>query len=164
MIKLIGSILIVFTGAGIGFSKAEKLEEQLGSVRLVIHMLNDVKVMLESAYLTTEEIADRLEQNSEYKKSGLFDNLPDGSEKILSVVRNIDRSDFIRNEKDKERLKRFFGELGTTDISGQLSKAELCISEFKNAEEVYKEKVSRYARLYRGLGILSGAMTAVILL
>ena len=163
MIKLIGSVLIVFAGAKTGFMKAGQLDKQLEGTRLVIHILNDVKIMLESSFLTTDEIIERLESDGEYKKTGLFCFSESGFTKD-ELCENIDKCQYITDKNDRERLKAYFLQLGTTDITGEISKTDLCIGDFKNREEVCKEKVRKYSKLYRGLGILGGAMTAVILM
>lgn len=54
--------------------------------------------------------------------------------------------------------------LGTTDIHGQLSAIELHCNRLKRAAAESRERCERLGKLYRSLGMLGGAMLAILLL
>lgn len=145
MLKLAGSILLVFAGGGIGFLKADKLVQKHKNIKLTVQMLCDVEIMLDSSCLTREEILCRLEESKSY--SEFFQS----------------EDDFIDDEDMKE-LSDFFEQLGSTDLEGQLAKIRLCMNSFKNKEKEYALRAKKFARLYRGMGVLIGAMLAVMLI
>lgn len=154
MLKLVGSILLVTTGAGLGCLKADKLVKQHKNVKKTVQMLNDIYIMLESSCLTKSEILSRLENSDNYRELVQPFSVGGGC---------VSKSGYLE-EEDMYRLSCFFEQLGSTDLNGQLSRTRLCINEFIVREKVCAERTKRYAKLYRGMGVLIGAMIAVMLM
>lgn len=71
MIKLVGIILIVFTGAGIGIFASEKLKQQLCSCRLLIEMFNSISVMIRYRAIDFYEVSKELKENIGFQAADL---------------------------------------------------------------------------------------------
>lgn len=146
--------MLVMTGAGFGCCMSDKLESKYKSIKSVTYMLNDIYIMLESASLTKAEIIERIKSKNNYV---MF-------QKYMSENNVITIKNSLLSKDDEKELIQYFNQLGTTDLYGQLSKTNLCINEFKQREEILKEKLKRCGKLYRGLGVIGGAAAAILVI
>ena len=151
MIKLTGSIIVIICGYYFGIMQADKLKRLCTNLGRSVKMLNDVYIMLDSSFSTREEIFQAIMHNEEYV---FFENLLKGSEENN---REIPKEDFLR-------LKKYFLDLGSTDINGELMKTRLCINELTQSEKILCEKYHRCNRLYKAMGLLSGIIIVLIII
>ena len=148
MIEFVGSVMVVLCGYFIGFMQADKLNKLCRNLHTAVQMMNDVYIMLDSAFLSRDEIFGNLEKQEKYFR---FKNLF-YDEKIVEK---------ILPEDDCLRLEEYFNQLGSTDINGQLMKTKLCINELNSSEKELYEKSNRCEKLYKAMGIMSGLMIVI---
>ncbi len=155
MLKLTGSILLIFACSAAGFSASDKLLKRTSELDIALNMLHQIGIYLTSDFLSTDEIIARLDK----EKFG----------DIINFSKNITDKSFVFEESSlpdniKSKLREYFGEFGSTDLKGQSAKTDLIICEVQKVLEDEKERCSRHCKLYRALGFLSGAFLAVMLI
>ena len=150
MTELFGSILVISAGIIIGQIKSDKLKKRCETSLLAEKMLRDIYIMLESLFLTRDEIFERLEKNKNY---ACFYDLFHGKTK----------ADFPA-ENDIKELREFFSSLGTNDINGELMKTRLCLERLSESTKEAQEKYRKCNKLYKALGGLTGAAVVIMLI
>lgn len=164
MIKLVGIILIVFTGAGIGIFASEKLKQQLCSCKLLIEMFNSISVMIRYRAMDFYEVSKELKENISLSKLEFISQLPEsynGTNSFSDEWHKAVESDSQIGFEEKEILHSFASNIGTSDIEGQLSELELVSCRLKAVEEKRKEDYIRKGKLYRSVGVLAGIMAGI---
>ncbi len=149
IIKVLGAVLIILTGAGFGFLASVKLtlrEKQLAEYEGGI---SELKTRL---YYEGNE-KERLIKGVFTKKE--IEYLNDGKIKIAA--------DALTNE-DKKILEDFFRRLGSTERDGEVRRADMCLELLK----VQREKAQAASRekkdLYKSLGLCCGIFGSILMI
>ncbi len=156
LLILCGTLTGIYCSEGIG--KRQRLYEEY--IRFLVQVQSIVGY-------TAASVADILTGVSGFELikpllSGTAEQLKQGKDFALawkqSVFAHIDR------QEDREFFVRFGSSFGTSNCSGELNKLALYR---ESAERKYKELTEEYRtkrRLYRMVGMFSGAMAAVLML
>lgn len=147
MIKIAGAAAIVISTAYIGFLKASSFEKRISALKLVVRMIEQVKILLNYSLLTTGEIIDKLSENNEFS----------------SIVGMKNSGISCLSQYENQLLAGFWEQLGTTDLESQLSSAEMFKRTFEEDLSSLKEVKDSKCRLYRTMGILTGLFISVML-
>ena len=67
-------------------------------------------------------------------------------------------------EEELKILNDFFNKLGTTEMQGEINRAELCIKLLNEQYEKISKTVDEKAKLYRILGMSAGILVSVMLI
>lgn len=162
MIRVIGCLLIFAGCAAFGFSAADKEQKKYRTTMLYKRVLCEISCMISSG-MTISEIFFHLRESNDYKRLNLLSlscNSDDFRKKIDSDISNC-------NELDKETQKiliSFFEKLGLSDMESQKMYVKLACEELDNHLEDMKINLHNKTRLYKAMGVLAGAFTAVIII
>lgn len=158
--------MIIFCTSYIGNIKSENMHSRLKNLRLIHRMISEILIMLNCSLFTVPEIIAGLKINEQFKEFDFLDTNVKSVTVKEDICNNIDKTEHLKGltDDDKERLKYFWRNLGSTEIQGQVSLADMysneLLSGIKDLEMQYKQK----GKLYRALGILIGTFIAVMLI
>ncbi len=162
-IKLFGIILIVFSGWQIGMLMSGRVKNHCECLHTIVKMLDEIEIMLKFNRCTFSELIACLKSSDEFKRLGLFENA-EGNDIKYSVSQNIESLSLNLTADQIKNLQGFFGDLGMTDMDGQLSNINRCRSYFQREFEFCEKESREKSKLYISLGLLGGAFLAVILI
>ncbi len=170
MIKTVLILMLVAAAAAAGNRFASALKTRADNLRLVGYMLNEIEILIEYKSATVYEIISFL------SKDGRFDGLEfiKAAEKLCrsrdipfgeawkSAVAENTPACFGRS--DAELICSVGKELGTSNTDGQLSVLRLKKHEVSRLAEEAECSYASKGKLYRSLGVLSGAFLAILLI
>lgn len=165
--KLTGILCIVLACAGAGAYASGRLRREVTAFEQLISLTESC-----AAYIRCQspELDELMRTLAEQPSFGRFHFLKTVSEELSpgippSMIWNSAVcSDSSVPKSAKEILCSLGTVLGTTDTPGQLSAIELHCHRLQRAAEESRERSERQGKLYRSLGLLGGAMLAVLLL
>ncbi|MGN1113714.1 MAG: stage III sporulation protein AB [Oscillospiraceae bacterium] len=163
MLKIIGAVLLVICGmlVGMAFSSANK--RHLKTVGRLVNMFYDIRQQLKFNSATFEELLEHI-RNSADTKELEFIKGDFGTDIRKGIMERIRQNNDRLYEDEMIRLESFFETLGSTDLEGQLAKADICCEYFQRDEQELREQSAKKCRLYNALGIIGGALAAVVML
>lgn len=164
--RLLGILCLVLACIGAGLWASGRLRRESAAFDQLIRLTESA-----AAYIRCQapELRDLLRMLSEECGNG-FRFLAEVSEGLrpdappAAVWRSAVRKDPAVPRAAREILYSLGEVLGTTDIPGQLSALALHRARLERAAAESRERCARQGKLYRALGLLGGAMTAVLLL
>ncbi|MCI7768263.1 MAG: stage III sporulation protein AB [Oscillospiraceae bacterium] len=171
MVKLLGTILLLFMSALTGSFAAEGLKARVRELKQLRLCLESLRLMIRYEALEVTEIVRRLSEDSTF--SGLAFIAPlkkytdeacesgkmtfgEAWDKALSENRGS------LSEEDIALASRAGKILGSCDCDGQLSALTLLCEEADRLIMDAKEQYMAKGKLYRALGAITGAVIAVI--
>ena len=163
MIKLIGCIMVVAAGAFGGNSIAFSFKRRLDTQALVLKMYRRTEIILEYSLFTFSEIVQSLKDCGEFSELGFLDvdcSRTDIRQAVLDGVKCWNEPD----SGSKQILLSFFRDLGTTDLSGQLSFVKLAQAQQSEIVSTEKQRLRERMKLSRTFGVLGGAFAAIMLI
>ncbi|MGN1134126.1 MAG: stage III sporulation protein AB [Oscillospiraceae bacterium] len=163
MLKVIGAVLVIICGMLVGraFSAANK--KHLKTVGMIVNMFYEIRQQLKFNGATFEELLEHIRSCSDTKELEFIQG-DSGGDIRRAVIDRIHQNPDRLYEEEAVRLESFFETLGSTDMEGQLAKAEICCEYFQRDEQELKEQSAKKCRLYNALGIIGGALLAVVII
>lgn len=166
MLKFICMAVIVLstTFAGTYFSSA--LKNRVITLRSINYMLEEIYVMLRYRSATVYEIAEALSRDDRFSEFRFLREISFSSGRSFqqSWCEAVEKHSLYGIKKsDAEILMSIGRKLGTSDLEGQISTIQLQRAELESAISAAEDEYSRKARLYRSLGVLTGAFIAIML-
>lgn len=164
--KLTGIVCIILACTGAGMYAARRLRREVMAYERLISLIESCAAYIRCQSPELDELLHILAGESIF---GGFRFLHEVSERMHpgtppSAIWNAAiYSDPAVPKGAKEILCSLGTVLGTTDTSGQLSAIALHSTRLKRAAEESRERMERQGKLYRALGMLGGAMLAVLL-
>ena len=164
--KLMGILLIAGACAGIGILADQRLRQETRAIEQLVVLMETA-----AAYIRCQspELCDLLPLLAQ-EPCGRFRFLREVGEKLQPGIAPAALwNDAVRRDPDipaaAEAILCSLGSvLGTTDKAGQLSAIGLHKERLLQAAGESRERSLRQGKLYRSLGLLAGAMAAVLLL
>lgn len=166
MLKIFGAIAIVIATSLIGIMSSDKLKQRVKEINLINYMLEEISILIRYKAMTVYEIVENLKGNPVFNQLTFLNNIEFNLQMPFKIAweSNIDSMQSALKQSDLKMLKSFGATLGTSDIDGQLS----TIAVFKeNFSQLEKEAITNYekkSKLYRSLGVLSGAFISIMLI
>lgn len=163
MLKLVGCLFIILSGAMTGNSVAVSFKNKLELQRTLQRLYSQSAILLEYSLLTFSELICQLHSSESFSKLSFLyvpDDCTDVRQAVLDGIRNWDPPD----EASGQILVSFFTDLGTTDISGQLSFVRLALARQTEIVEAEKKRINERLRLSRTFGVLGGAFAAIMIM
>lgn len=170
MAKSIALIALFFLCTGLGMRGASALERRaqmlsalIGSVKRLMTRLEYARLPL-SQLLCTEDFGEagalwRL--FGEELQSGLS---PDAAwTAAIHSASADDRSISSLSDADRAALLRFASGLGKYDVRTQKEQAELLLAELADSAREAERQYGKKGRVYRAMGVLSGAAVCILL-
>lgn len=166
MFKIIGIAVIISVTSFAGSYFSQTLKNRVLMLKKLNYMLDEILVLLRCKSATVYEIAEVLaaderfsdfiflkkvisDRNRSFRESwceAVSENIPQGAKK-----------------SDVEILTDIGRKLGASDLDGQISTISLWQSELVSAISSAEEDYNRKAKLYRSLGVLTGAFISIML-
>lgn len=168
MLKLIGAVILIFSTSMVGINFSSRLSERVRVLNTIKLMLEEISIQIRFRGLTVTELVQSLLRNQVLRECEFLSDV----EKNLNAVKDFSKAWSISvdnwnirglKESDREFLKGIGCFLGCSDIDGQLSSLELSKEKLLILQRDSVEQCERKGRLYRSLGVLSGAFAAVML-
>jgi len=171
-LKLIGSIIVVFSSGLMGITIASKFANrplELRKTRLIFQMLETEVIYgatpLPAAFQNISHKSDELWSKfflsvNQKLVSGSYYSLTDAWNKSLDEI--ISESYLIK--MDIELLKNFGIVLGCSDRDDQQKHFKLLYAQMQQHEEIAEQERKKNERMYRSLGFLFGIFIFIILI
>lgn len=171
MIKLIGTILLLFMSALTGSFAAEGLRARVRELKQLRLCLESLRLMIRYEALEVSEIARRLSEDSTFSGLAFIAPLKKYTDEACErgdmsfgeawdKALNENRGNL--SEEDILIASRAGNILGSCDCDGQLSALTLLCEETDRLILEAKEQYMAKGKLYRALGAITGAVIAVI--
>ena len=162
--KLPGVVLMLVCCAGIGMYAAANLRNQVRIYQNLLLFLEDCLTYMQYQRLNLEELFQLAAGKESYQHLEFV--------RELNPVQGIPPETLWKQALEKSRLpeeaRRILsvlgGELGKTDLQGQIAVLTLCRSQMRTALEACQADSAQKAQLYQSLGWLGGAVCAVLFL
>ena len=164
MIKLIGLLLIIFSGLGLGLHLSAKEKRHLSAVFAIEKMFNETQLMLRYEAVTFKELIAYLKKSSQthcLEFLQIDENSPDLRQEIIASIR-LNKDNLYEDEVFQ--LEAFFSQFGATDLFGQIALAEKYGENFRERLELLHSESRTRCRLYNSLGILGGTFIAIMVI
>jgi stage III sporulation protein AB len=171
MIKLIGAALILFSGAMIGFYQASQYAARPRQIRQLIQALKLLETEILYGFTPLPEALGKIGRQMSPPISEIFidtaDQLGENSGTTTTDAWRQAISDHWRRTAMKpveEDIVRQLGlTLGTTDRDDQIKHLQLAVTSLRAEEEAARDDQSRYEKMWKSLGILTGALVVVLM-
>lgn len=166
MFKIIGIVIIISVTSFTGSYFSSSLKNRVVMLKKLNYMLDEILILLRCKSATVYEIAEVLAADErfsdfEFLKMVLSDRNRSFRESWCGAVsENIPRG---AKKSDIELLTDIGKKLGASDLDGQISTISLWQSEVVSAISSAEEDYDRKAKLYRSLGVLTGAFISIML-
>lgn len=167
MLKLMEIIVIILATSFIGCYFSAALKKRMIMLKKLNYMLEEILLLLRYKSATVYEIAETLAGDERFSEFEFLRNIrPEiGRSFQQSWCGAVYGSELYGMKKsDVEFIADIGKNLGTSDLDGQISAVMLRRSELEAAIVSAEEEYSKKAKLYRSLGMLSGAFIAVMLI
>lgn len=171
LLKIIGLTVVMTASTLIGFKMAYHLEGRLNDLRnlqLSLQVLEREMVFLSNplprALLSASNVKSRLSKI--FKECGELLKSKQGyciNEAWEIAVNNNFYHTFLDNH-DKQILLSLGKCLGVYDINNQTNNIKMISSQISVQEKKAEEYIAKNSRVYKNLGVLSGAAIAIVLL
>lgn len=170
LLKLIALILIVlsFSLAGRYFALLEKKREE--TLRSILLMVSVTETQLRYARLPVGDLLGILCENKALNRLGFLkacrELLCFGHSFSYAWKKSIEQNTELKKllPEAYESLVALGGEIGATDLEGQLSRCEYHKRFFESILTQREEKSKRSAKLFPSLGLLLGVFAAIFML
>ena len=163
MIRIIGIVLIMLTGANCGCYLSSRVKGHIKTLETINDMLRETQVMIRFNAVTFKELILHLQGCFGISKLKFLSFDAEKSDIRESIIFAIKQNEDGLTQEENERLCCFFMGFGTTDIDGQLSMVERYQHYFADRLEKVRDEGLKKCRLYNSLGVLGGAFVAVML-
>lgn len=166
MLKIIGIITIIAVTSFAGGYFSSLLKSRVIMLKKLNYMLDEILVLLRYKSATVYEIAETLAADERFSEFGFLGKIkPEGDKSFRESWQEAAESCKIYGFKksDSELLADIGRKLGTSDLDGQISVIKLWQAELAAAISSAEADYSGKAKLYRTLGVLTGAFISIML-
>ncbi len=167
MIKFIGAAMMFFAASAFGIYLSDNIKRKVIRFETERKIIEEISVLIRWNSLTLNEIAEELSKNNTFSEFEFIKNLVKNCCSEYSFPKSWEKS--VLNDKsfcaeEKKILLEVGAALGTTDKEGQLSTLELYSLRLEKLIEEEKEKYKVKGKMYRSLGVTTGAMIGIIII
>lgn len=162
--KLIGVLMLIASTTLMGINKFLLLKRRVSYLEQINGFAEKIETQIRYLSAPIAEIIDNMSERNE---------LPDMLGELLECSGNFADSVFAADEAvyqkygltkaDKEHLRQFAGELGTSDIEGQTANCRLFKTQIEYELASVRRDFEKKSKMYLTLGIISGIMAALLL-
>lgn len=165
--RLCGIVLLVLACAGAGYAAANRLREEQRSLDLLCGWTEEAAACIRHQQTELAELLRYLSVHPNYRRFRFMTDILDKLSPMTaprSLWENAVASDSAVPASAKPILVDLGQMLGTTDCEGQLAALRLHKTQLAQAATDAREIYQTKGKLCRALGLLGGAMAAVVLL
>lgn len=171
LLKIIGIIVLIITGALLGYSLCDDYIERINcleSVKKALlilrgeikHNNSSICEALENIEVSNKTVMSfikRVIKEYKYKKISLWEAWEMGITGYLEKESGL-------NKEEIKIINDFGKNLGITDRETQLKNIDECVNEMKELISGLKKEKKEKCKLYKTLGVLSGLFISIILM
>ena len=171
MVKLIGMLIIVLSGALAGLNKARQFESRPRQIRELILAMQRLETEISYGYTPLPEALNKMGAQmkeplkSLFQSAARFMNPPHGltaQESIQQAIFNHWKLTSMKNT-EKDVLHQLSFTLGTSDRQDQVKHLVLAAQQLKHEESTAREELDRYGKLSKNLGVLVGILIVILI-
>ena len=152
IIKIVGLVCAFMFFSLIGIYQSVKLKKRKDNLNEILLFLN------------------RLGTTIRYRRGDIVSLISDCADNVLVPLKNAEEYSEYQNivmklplkKEEKGLLSKFFYQIGTMDLEGELSSINLYIEFFNEIYEKAKYDLENKSKLYRMLGIFAGRAFVVM--
>ena len=152
IIKIVGLVCAFMFFSLIGIYQSVKLKKRKDNLNEILLFLN------------------RLGTTIRYRRGDIVSLISDCADNVLVPLKNAEEYSEYQNivmklplkKEEKGLLSKFFYQIGTMDLEGELSSINLYIEFFNEIYEKAKYDLENKSKLYRMLGIFAGLAFVVM--
>lgn len=171
MLKFIGLIIIMISGAGLGFSGSRALSEGLRAREMLLRMVILLKGEIRYG---NASLIDAM-TGAAVKLPGIYGSFLRKTAKELEMRGGSSPGEIFRRnaesyfreiklpEEEKEKLYSLGEHLGYLDLTMQMKQLELFEKDVEESIEIRKRELPEQKKVYRSLGILFGFFLVVLM-
>lgn len=163
MLKAVGLCCVLLAGGLTGLQLSGQLRRRITRLETLVMLLEEMTSMLRYQAPTVRELLDALCGQARYAQLGFLHTAQATAQPFGAAWQAGLAADRQLTPAERELLQGLGSTLGSTDLEGQLAAIALyrvrLDEQLAGAQAVYARK----GRLYRSLGVLGGAMVAVLL-
>lgn len=162
--KLVGALMLIAATTCIGINKFLLLKRRISYLEQMTAFVERISTQMRYLSAPVDEIIDSMRERNELPE--LFNELSRSPNSFADSVLEADESVYQRlglTKADKEQLRRFACELGTSDIEGQTANCKLLKTQLEYELSIVRRDLETKGKMYLTLGIISGLMVALLL-
>ncbi|WP_248925297.1 stage III sporulation protein SpoIIIAB [Paenibacillus hamazuiensis] len=171
MLKLIGCVLILFSGTMFGFYQASLLSRRPKQIRQFIQAVQRLETEIVFGLTPLAEAFGKLSSQLTEPAAGLFrtagERLAAASDcSAADIWREAAEEQFrltAMKTGEKQILLQLGWALGRTDRDDQVKHLRLAVSQLQAEETGAIEEQKRYESMWKSLGILMGALVVILM-
>lgn len=167
MIRLFGVACIFLASSFLGIYFSDNIKRKKERLLTLRKMLMQIYDLIRWNSMTMHEIANHLFDSGEFRSMEFVSSLSEECVKVRSFPHAWETA--VKNDSqfsvdEKKLLLEVGASLGTTDKDGQLSTLEFYILRLEKMAQEESERYKIKGKMYRSLGIASGAMIGILII
>lgn len=164
MIKLVLSLVLIFSASLIGNTFSQRLTNRRKTLSSIVGAIGRIKTLICFGGIDTRRVVEDCLCADDFPLMNAEDLSSESSydkafEKCVAKISNS----FSLTKSDKELLCNFGSQLGCTDVTGQIAHTELYSELFTERLNFVKEQERCKAKLYRVLGFSLGCAITLLI-
>lgn len=171
MLKMIGAVMIIITGALFGFYQASQYVNRPKQIRQLIQAIQRLETEINYGFTPLSEALERISRSIPEPVSTIYRQTAEEIRKNNGQTTMNSWSQVIRevwiNTSMKSAEMDIMLQLGTTlgisDRRDQIKHIHLAASQLQGEEHSAKEEQTRYEKMWKSLGVLGGALIVVLM-
>ncbi|EYE89740.1 hypothetical protein Q428_01445 [Fervidicella metallireducens AeB] len=171
MLKLIGSLIVITATTILGFSYARVYSERVNQLRAMQYALNILETEIVYSATPLMEALIYVSEKTENNISMLFSMMADilNQKSVTDVVEafylafNKLKNELYLEKEEVEVIAAFMQSVGSSDLEGQKKNFNITIKKMEAFEKRAEETRSKNEKLYKYLGVCSGAILIILL-
>ncbi|AGK54848.1 stage III sporulation protein SpoIIIAB [Bacillus sp. 1NLA3E] len=171
MIKIIGAVFIIVATTWIGFEASRHLSERPRQLRLLKSALHSLEAEIMYGHTPLHEAARRLSTQMAKPLSWFFESFAGkltSSETTVKIAWDESLNEIWKltafKQGEYEIMKQFGETLGRHDRVSQQKQIMLTLSHLEREEVDAYERQSKYEKMVKSLGFLSGLLLIILLM
>lgn len=171
MMKIVGSLVIIFATTLYGFELSNRLSRRTKQIRYLKVALESLETEIVFALTPLGEAFDKVSRQIPFPISDFFRDVSKKLYNEENSASNIFYSSLTNwykktdLEKGELNILRQFGQtLGQQDLENQRKQIRLAIQYFDQEEKLALEAQKKYESMYKSLGFLAGVFIVLIMI
>ncbi len=170
MLKIVGSMLVIFGCAAMGFYMVERMKKHIGELEQVKKQLMFMEGEIRVGFRPVKDIFAQLEQRTAGNWKAFYAfvqrNIEKDTQKSLDSIWREAIRETLKNSLLNQNEKRAWQELGENlgylDKEMQIALLHICEEHFEEYRLQAEEHMKGNAKIYQTLGIMGGIFLTII--
>jgi stage III sporulation protein AB len=171
LLKFVGALLVLLAGTLFGFFQAQQLSRRPKQIRQLILALGRLETEIAYGFTHLPDALTALSRQSAEPLSRMFGQMADQLNAAAGRSVNEIWQAAVRDgwkltsmkEAEKEIMLQLGVTLGQTDREDQVKHLRLGVAQLQAEEELARDEQKRYEKMWKSLGVLSGALVVILI-